>query len=34
MEKATTVDISPAQAVFIAERSGVMSVFRSGTVVG
>ena len=34
MEKATTVNIAPAQAAFIAERGGVMTIFTSSTVFG
>jgi hypothetical protein len=34
MEKATTMNISAAQAAFIAERGRVMTIFTSSTVFG
>jgi hypothetical protein len=34
MNKPRTVAISEEQAAFIVERGGIMSVFRSSTVVG
>jgi len=34
MNDPTTVDISEAQAAFIAERGGIMTIFTGGTVFG
>jgi hypothetical protein len=34
MKRATTVNLSAAQAAFIAERGSTMSIFMSSTVFG